>query len=529
MSSMTSTTTGSTNTTGLVHKEQMRLRTPDTGTPGAIDLTHGKKSLPTTKAVAKHDEVSETTMAAEDTTSRQRSSTVPKKKVLGAYPLLCTYGMQTNGSTLFPEDGLCDLIFFDSAYKDNQNVLSLPSSFGDNMKAFLAAATSYRVTDFGVAFAYEYRIALRADLTATNPVPLEVFWKKGIGDFGIIDMPAFDVEENDIHDTFATLKELNAVAKQKPDAARPPYIVLGGALRLPPHVYASEMRDMFSPTLLINHGHYAFADSDVPFCAVVPPTMRLHVQNYPYNIITAVSVLQSLSYEDVSAKLLLSVGMKGRSTTALPGEPALPGGRCLHDVKAKAFRSYVEVCTDAFWSTQLKYDTLRYDAYTFDASERKWFIFDDEYAICEKICRMREAYTFPVRYGIAVYDLEYEDYSNKCSWLNKFGAFSRVKMSRKIVEYFSNYDVNDFPHCEREVPSDFKDRDSNWENSADAGRSKQSRNGECGHTSSSDTCTGATSRATATASAYQTAQGLPVATSTDRTNAADHCRHRRDD
>ncbi|KAK8772831.1 hypothetical protein V5799_012636 [Amblyomma americanum] len=43
-----------------------------------------------------------------------------------------------------------------------------------------------------------------------------------------------------------------------------------------------------------------------------------------------------------------------------------------------------------------------------------------------------------VTFGIAVYDVDYDDYDNECGSINKFGENSRLKALRKIVDYCKN-------------------------------------------------------------------------------------------
>ncbi|KAH7950241.1 hypothetical protein HPB49_021551 [Dermacentor silvarum] len=331
------------------------------------------------------------------------------KRVLDAYPLLCTYGMQTNQSTLFPDDGLCDLIFFDSACKDNKNLLSLPSSFSENMNTFLSAARSYRRTDFGVAFAYEYRFKLRVDLKVTNPVPLEELWKWGICDFGIVDMPAFGVKYNDIQDTFTTLKELNAVAERKSDAIRPPYIVLGAVPLASVDDYVSKMKNLFTPTLFISQGHYAFGDSHVPFCHVTPPTLLqkgVAWRDYPYDLTEAVAALKKITDDGGPAKLLVSVGMKSRGTVTKLNERSMYTAPCIYDVKAQPFRSYVEICTDSVWRSRLEYNNIFNAMYAVDQSDDRRFVYDDEYSLCQKVSVLTQFWqglTLRHLYSVAVF------------------------------------------------------------------------------------------------------------------------------
>lgn len=70
--------------------------------------------------------------------------------------LLCTYGAKTNASTVFPSDGLCDFIFFDSVYKNDRNFLADSENFGVDLQHFLSAIPKYSKTAFGVGFAFEW-------------------------------------------------------------------------------------------------------------------------------------------------------------------------------------------------------------------------------------------------------------------------------------------------------------------------------------------------------------------------------------
>ncbi|KAK8787798.1 hypothetical protein V5799_022428 [Amblyomma americanum] len=126
--------------------------------------------------------------------------------VLDSRTLLCTYGIETNTTTVFPEDGICDLIFFDSAYKNNINVPLQEDTFGEGMNAVLAAASRYQSTEFGVAFSYLYIEWLTNDMRETKPTILDAFWRSGVFHFGIIDMPASNVSYDKIREVFTLLK-----------------------------------------------------------------------------------------------------------------------------------------------------------------------------------------------------------------------------------------------------------------------------------------------------------------------------------
>ncbi|XP_077490937.1 uncharacterized protein LOC144101677 [Amblyomma americanum] len=392
----------------------------------------------------------DTTTADMETTME---TTTKRRPALDASTLMCTYGTETNTTTMFPEDGVCDLIFFDSAYKKYINVPTQPQTFGTGMKSFLAAASRYESTEFGVAFAYLYIDRLTADVKRTNPTMLEVFWRSGVFHFGIIDMPASGVSHDNIRGVFTLLKELSIVAMKRPDTLGQPHIVLGAVPQNHAEFYALRMRSVYTPTLFISQGHYAFGDNTVPGCKVFPPTMLLKPaasQDYSYDLTDAVSALQRIQETGASTKLLVSFSMKGRWTVVKPSFPLELSSECYADQSAKPFGTYVEVCTDAGLAKRLNYVQKVEAMYTYDRAHRTMFVYDNEEGLCRKMCQLKSQ-NDRLKFGIAIYDLEYDDYNNSCSDLNIYGAFSRLKMVRKVVEHFRS-SLAGSGGCEYDVP-----------------------------------------------------------------------------
>ncbi|KAH7950245.1 hypothetical protein HPB49_021555 [Dermacentor silvarum] len=396
-------------------------------------LTYKMPPSTTIPASSEHDEP--------ETTEEAPTSTARTERISDAYPLLCTYGTKTNTSTLFPDDGLCDFIFYDSAYNHGRNSPTSPASFSESMKAVLAASLRYKTTEIGIAFAFDYMATLRSDMKAGKV--LEEFWNWRVYHFGIVDMPAFGIVHKDITEVFVVLKELSALAQQNPGDVELPYIVLGAVPLQLANDYALQMR----------RGHFAYGDSDLPDCKAVPPTMLTKPPKspgYPYDLVIslgsdkarcspfqngAVNALKQIHDEGGWSKWLLSVGMKGRWTKLGPRSQFQPLSPCEQDPMAEPFGNYAQVCTDNDLNSHLKYSDALDAMYTYNVGSRIMFMYDDEQGICRKVCNIKSRH-WALQFGLAAYDLEYEDYSNNCSTRNRFGAFSRLKMVRKIVDYF---------------------------------------------------------------------------------------------
>lgn len=60
-------------------------------------------------------------------------------------------------------------------------------------------------------------------------------------------------------------------------------------------------------------------------------------------------------------------------------------------------------------------------------------------------CDSRKLYN-DLMYGIAAFDLEYEDSTDACSDWNRFNSFSRLHMVRKLVNHMKDPSAEHYPH-----------------------------------------------------------------------------------
>ncbi|KAK8780399.1 hypothetical protein V5799_018260 [Amblyomma americanum] len=67
-------------------------------------------------------------------------------------------GSRTSFLQMFPPDGLCEYIFFDSVEKGNRNQLAFPTRWGNDLRIFIAAYARYNTTAFGIGFAYDCKV-----------------------------------------------------------------------------------------------------------------------------------------------------------------------------------------------------------------------------------------------------------------------------------------------------------------------------------------------------------------------------------
>ncbi|XP_070379075.1 uncharacterized protein [Dermacentor albipictus] len=386
------------------------------------------------------------------------------KMVKDKEPMVCTMGDRLISKLQFPPDRLCDFIFFDSLYKGGRNVLTDPSTYSKSLNTFLNDHHDYRLTTLGVGFAFDYLSTVEEDLKARSPSPLAPFWNRGIFHTGIIDTPA-STDRSRTRAAIATLKMINQLLDTQ--RQRGNFSITALALPHPDLDWSSafdrDFNDLrFTPYLFITFGHYRFGDNMAEHCFVMPPTRHPDdsppddiAKDYNFDLSTAVFSLRELYTQGTNTRGLVSVTLKGRWT-----EPMFPDKvdfytRCLSDRDIEPFGSYTEVCPGGGspFEARLNYSEKHYAVITTIRPIKRTFVYDDERSFAAKLCNVKALYS-SVTFGIAVYDIDYDDHENKCSSLNRRNRNSRLKAVKKVVESFRKQSLHfDENTCRQNVLS----------------------------------------------------------------------------
>ncbi|XP_070379077.1 uncharacterized protein [Dermacentor albipictus] len=361
-------------------------------------------------------------------------------------PLVCTMGDKIFTGLQFPSDSLCDYIFFDSLYKGGRNLLTDKETYTNSLDTFLFNHRAYQRTSLGVGFAFEYLATAEKALKVRNPSPLARFWKEDIFHVGILDTPATAVRDQ-MKAAIATLKAMNRLLGTL--RARGNFSITALAMPQPDLwwslIFAADFTDIgFTPSLIITFGHYRFGDNTVQHCAVMPPTRHPDdtppddiARDYKFDLSTAVSSIRALLKASPNTTGLVSVTLKGRWT-----KPRVPDSvdfftRCSSDPKIESFGSYTEVCPggSSGAGARLDYSEKHYAVITYIKSKNRTFVYDDEKAFAAKLCHAKSMAP-NVTFGIAVYDIDYDDFADTCRSLNKYNRYSRLRAVKKVVESF---------------------------------------------------------------------------------------------
>ncbi|XP_049523130.1 uncharacterized protein LOC119454297 isoform X1 [Dermacentor silvarum] len=366
-------------------------------------------------------------------------------------PLVCVMGEKTSSANAFPDDGLCDYIFFDSLYKNGRNMVSRKATYSNSLNTFLNEHPPYQTTSLGVGFSYHYLPMAEEELKGRNPSPLASFWQQDVYHVGILDTPTL-MPENQTKAAISTLKEIDSLLETRRQLGK----VLISVLAIPDPeldwslefaIYFSDVG--FTPSMVISLGHYRFGDNTVKNCVIMPPTRHPFdlppddiARDYNYDLSTAVFSIRELYHKRASSRGLVSVTMKGRWTVPMSPDHVDFFSRCLSDPSSKSdFGSYTEVCADARSASgvrnkvQLTFSSKHCAMLTYNPSTKRAFVYDNEDALALKLCSAKDQ-DRELKFGIAAYDIDYDDYENQCGFLNKYGRHSRLKQLKMIIDYF---------------------------------------------------------------------------------------------
>ncbi|KAH8037992.1 hypothetical protein HPB51_020512 [Rhipicephalus microplus] len=347
----------------------------------------------------------------------------------------------------FPPDGLCNYIFYDSLYKEgDRDLLPYENTYTESLNTFLNYHRDNRHTTLGVGFAFNFLPKAEQDLKVRNPSPLEPFWNRGIFHAGVLDPPTRPTQDGR-KVALATVKKINRLL----DTQRRRGHTAITAIALPqPDIRGTlscieDLRELrFTPNLVILFGHYRIGDNLRTNCAIMPPTRHPDdtppdelLEDYGFDVATAVPSLRKICDDGVDSRGVVSVTLKGRWAEPQFSKDVDFFKPCVSDINIGSFGRITDVCPGGGrLAAQLNYSTKHHAMITYISYLQRTFVYDDERALAEKLCRARSVDS-SVSFGIAAYDIDFEDYENRCTDHNRNGAFSRLKALRKVVDYFN--------------------------------------------------------------------------------------------
>ncbi|KAH7954433.1 hypothetical protein HPB49_018376 [Dermacentor silvarum] len=325
--------------------------------------------------------------------SPSTTPSTPERKPMTKNPLVCVFGNRIDWKMHFPEDGLCDLVFYDSLYVHRGNTFQAGGNFTADLRRWLAAVKAYNVTEPG--------IGVTSIKDAIQLVILRVHLDSRV-----------EAIPGDCRITGSTVWG-KPVAEHHPSIASALFTFLTSQSR-------SGARALVKP-----HGNVTFSFQH----------RTLHVE------ITLQYLRQRRSSFGEHARLFMSVSLAGRWYASLKGgshrDAYAVGTKCKpveFGTGLEELGSRVTACTEQHYAAHVTRDELHEVMSTYEGSAGLAFVFDSELTLFAKMCKARNALKDVRPIGLAVFDAEFDDWSNTCTSWNKFGNYTLTRAARKTVD-----------------------------------------------------------------------------------------------
>lgn len=388
--------------------------------------------------------------------------TSPPEETNLSQSLICTFGTKLNPTTVFPPDGLCDFIFFDSLYQNGTNKLDGDSS--PNFMYFMEKAMEHNETTFGVGLDFESYADIEEFLNSDQASPtLQQLVRGGIHHYGVINTPVTPLWTTEVERALNVLKAFDSLMQEEETEDTPLYTAFTASLYSKALLtnFTTLFKTVFTPDLLILYGHFFAGDQSWPDCQVVPPTFDTPPESgaYIYSLKTAHSNVKDLQRADLPAHTAaVSVAMFGRwykprhvdqsSAVGEPGNYSL-FSMCEPTGDDEQFGSVAQVCRLPMWSSRV-YSTKHRSEYCYDSNMARIFTFDTSRTLREKLCSQKGR-VMSVDYALAAFNLEYADGRGDCGE----GDFAELRALRRLVdENFSDDDCAALQQSSERTASD---------------------------------------------------------------------------
>ncbi|KAL1440221.1 hypothetical protein MTO96_009529 [Rhipicephalus appendiculatus] len=365
-------------------------------------------------------------------------------------PLLCSFEATLSPKLTFPEDGLCDISFFQALEKNHAFLQGKGGEYDVALNAFLTNAAKQQKTEHGVSLDYNYYVATMNILKKpAAKKTIKELWAKKIYHWAYLNAEVYDLKVDNMTRLFEILKEIKRMIDQTIKPRLPHYVVYTGSLS---STYRSYIETNAIKNILWIDGLAVcshFIDDDRRWIngRMMPPTFWAKPKSvkdkavYTYNMHTAHKGLKSIADQEMNHTAFYF-------TASMAGRRYIPekAYAYLGTMQASLEKLFVDV------TAYCKNDKYKYGfeekgvigSYYSSEKEKRFITFDDSKALGMKFCKGKKS-LIDVNYGFLVYNVEMDDPTNKCGK----GAYWRVKFLRRLAEFFrDNFTTPDsFKEC----------------------------------------------------------------------------------
>ncbi|KAL1467943.1 hypothetical protein MTO96_041810 [Rhipicephalus appendiculatus] len=285
-------------------------------------------------------------------------------------PIICTFGRLLGQPATLPEEGLCDYAFYEFHYQPYGS----PDFLNPNhalLQRYMDATRLRRKTQYGLGFIpfdlgdFQYQLTL----VKVNAL-FKIFWDARIYHYGMLTI-AHVTTASDLVLILKILQNLKQLATLNGQGVPKTLTVLGLTVFSDQDfdLAATTITHEAKPDIIISYGHLIFERHAYDHCKILGPTNMKLGQSPP-----------GYAYDLLCDKHL----RKGN----------------------------VSVNEDA--QIVLVIDAMTSDVITYD----------NEDTLRSKLCTVKGNYT-KLYYGIAVYDVDHDDFANNCVGQSRYESYSR--------------------------------------------------------------------------------------------------------
>ncbi|XP_070396113.1 uncharacterized protein [Dermacentor albipictus] len=356
---------------------------------------------------------------------------------------------QTEVSQL-PEDGLCELVFYQADEKGHAILNGSGGSFKANLELVVQAAANHTKTEYGLSFDYSSMTVTRELLsTDVARTTLEELWKKKIYHYAFLTLPFFHVTKTLYRKVFYYLKDVSKILHKGLPPSRPCFFLIGETFVSEAWLnYAfNNIRERMHVHGAVVYGH--MTSDDRGHGQVVPPsfwnsTLILNKQTYAYNLDSAHWALGKLPQQKLGyTRFFLSVATGARYYAPVKDAKYEILAATYYNKDEPPYIDIGQVCKNKDWSAGFREESPT-GAYYANTKIHRMVTYDNERSFRAKLCKGKRLIT-AAKYGLAIYDVNLDDPGNVCG----NGAYSRVRYLKKLMHFFIEKfnSANDYDEC----------------------------------------------------------------------------------
>ncbi|XP_054925230.1 uncharacterized protein [Dermacentor andersoni] len=374
-----------------------------------------------------------TTTTTKTTTPRTTTTTLtPMWKKL----LLCSFEATLSPNLTFPEDGLCDISFFQALEGNHTFLKGKGGEYDAALDAFLANAAKQNKSEHGVGLDYYYNgatLKVLKEPVATKTI--QELWEKKIYHWAYLNPEVYDLKVENITHLFEILKDIKWKIDLTIKPNRPHYVIYTGSLTsaFRTHIETNAIKDVMWIDGLGITTHFVEDDRRWISGLMMPPTFWARPNEtdtavYSYYMSSAHKNLRKAADDELNhTAFYFTATMVAKQYVP---EKAYAYMNPMAPTLVPFFVDIMAYCKNAKYTYGFTEKGV-IGSFYMSKEENRFISFDDSKALAKKFCKGKVD-LIDIGYGFLAYNVESDDPTNVCGK----GAYYRVKFLRRLAEFF---------------------------------------------------------------------------------------------